>query len=45
MKEVALLLGELAENAPLRVGNIKRGLLTAEQVFHLTTFFFTIYTL
>ena len=32
MKEVALLLGELAENAPLQVGNTKNGLLTATQV-------------
>lgn len=32
MKEVALLLGELSENAPLQVGNSKHGLLTAKQV-------------
>ena len=32
MKEVALLLGELAENAPIQVGNSRHILLTAEQV-------------
>lgn len=32
MKEVALLLGELAENAPIQVCDSKHGLLTPEQV-------------
>lgn len=35
MKEVALLLGELAENAPIRVCNSKHGLLTPKQVMKL----------
>ena len=48
MKEVALLLGELAENAPLQIGDINPGLLTTKQVikthFHVSielNFFFT----
>jgi len=40
MKEVALLLGELAENAPLQIGDINPGLLTTKQVikthFHVS---------
>lgn len=32
MKEVALLLGELAENAPLQIDDINPGLLTTKQV-------------
>lgn len=35
MKEVALLLGELAENAPLQVDNSTHGLLTAKQVIYI----------
>ena len=35
MKEVALLLGELAENAPIQVCNSKDGLLTPKQVMKL----------
>ena len=35
MKEVALLLGELAENASLQVCNSKHGLLTPKQVMKL----------
>lgn len=42
MKEVALLLGELSENAPLQVGNSKRGLLTAKQVMVLYKFSFPV---
>lgn len=38
MKEVALLLGELSESAPLQVGNSKHGLLTAKQVMVLYKF-------
>lgn len=38
MKEVALLLGELSQNAPLQVGNSKHGLLTAKQVMVLYKF-------
>lgn len=38
MKEVALLLGELSENAPLQVGNSKHSLLTAKQVMVLYKF-------
>lgn len=40
MKEVALMLGELAENAPLQIGDINPGLLTTKQVikthFHVS---------
>lgn len=35
MKEVALLLGEIAENAPVQVGNSRHGLLTDKQVMQL----------
>lgn len=35
MKEVALLLGELAENAPIQVVNGRHGLITAKQVMFL----------
>ena len=39
MKEVALLLGELSENAPLQVDEINDGLLTVKQVIkqHFST--------
>lgn len=39
MKEVALLLGELAENAPLQIGDINPGLLTTKQLQTIGTFF------
>lgn len=35
MKEVALLLGEIADNAPVQVGNSGHGLLTDKQVIKL----------
>lgn len=45
MKEIALLLGELAENAPLQVGDINPGLLTTKQViethFHVAFVIFS----
>ncbi|XP_078352490.1 tRNA (32-2'-O)-methyltransferase regulator THADA-like isoform X2 [Oculina patagonica] len=39
MKEVALLLGELAENAPIQVVNGRHGLITAKQLGNIGEFF------
>ncbi|KAJ7373357.1 hypothetical protein OS493_012949 [Desmophyllum pertusum] len=39
MKEVALLLGELADNAPLQVANNRNGLFTAQQLCNIGGFF------